>query len=93
MTIAIASFLLGVSVFYLLFIGFRTPEKEKIEHEAQKETDWEPALQVQDAHIPDVDIQVPETSKAAPEDDRAELLTHHLTASRKRRKAFSFPKA
>jgi uncharacterized membrane protein len=72
--IAIASFMLGISVFYLLFIGFRMPEKEKvqawIEHEAeQKEAGLESALQVQDA-----DAQVPETSKAALEDDRAGLL-------------------
>ena len=74
-TIAIASFMLGVSIFYLLFVGFRMPEKERVEQEAeQKEAGLEPALQVQDAHIPNVDAQVPETSKTAPEDDRAGLL-------------------
>jgi len=72
--IAIASFLLGVSAFYLLFVRFRMPEKEKIEQEAEPGgAGSEPALQVQDA-----DTQVPETSKssagAAPEDDRAGLL-------------------
>jgi len=68
--IAIFSFLLGASAFYLLSIGFRTPEKERIEPEAeQKKAGLESALQVQDA-----DTQVPETSKAAPEDDRAGLL-------------------
>ncbi len=73
--IAIASFMLGASVFYLLFVGFRMPEKERIEREAeQKEAGLESALQVQDAHIPNVDAQVPETSRAAPEDDRAGLL-------------------
>ena len=73
-TIAIASFLLGASSFYLLLIGFGMPEKEKvevqIEQEAeQKETGSEPALQVQDA-----DVQAPETSETAPAADRAELL-------------------
>jgi len=69
-TIAIASFLLGASAFYLLSIRFRTPEKERIEQEAeQKEAGSEPALQVQDA-----DAQVPETSETAPEADRAGLL-------------------
>jgi len=68
--IAIFSFLLGASAFYLLSIRFRTPEKERIEQEAeQKEAGSEPALQVQDA-----DTQVPETSETAPEADRAELL-------------------
>jgi uncharacterized membrane protein len=75
--IAIFSFLLGASAFYLLSIGFRTPEKERIEQEVeQKEAGLEPALQLQDAdtheHIPAVNV--PETSKAAPEDDRAGLL-------------------
>jgi uncharacterized membrane protein len=70
--IAISSFLLGASAFYLLFLGFWNPEKERIEQEVeQKEAGLEPALPVQDA-----DTQVPETSKlsTAPEDDRAELL-------------------
>jgi uncharacterized membrane protein len=68
--IAIASFMLGISAFYLLFAGFMMPEKEKIKQDAeQKEAGLEPALQVQDA-----DTQVPETNKAAPEDDRAGLL-------------------
>ncbi len=72
--IAIASFMLGVSAFYLLLVGFQMPEREKIEHKAeQKEAGSESALQVQDA-----DAQVPETSKssagAAPEDDRTGLL-------------------
>lgn len=68
--IAIASFMLGASAFYLLFAGFRMPEKERIEHEAeQKEAGLELPLKVLDA-----DTQVPETSKAAPEDDRAGLL-------------------
>ena len=68
--IAIFSFLLGVSAFYLFVTYSGIPEKEKIEQEAeQKEAGLESALQVQDA-----DAQVPETSKAAPEDDRAGLL-------------------
>ncbi|MDI6886086.1 MAG: winged helix-turn-helix transcriptional regulator [archaeon] len=75
--IAISSFLLGASAFYLLFVWFRMPEKERIEQEAeQKEAGLESALQVQNAdtheHIPAVNV--PETSKAAPEDDRAGLL-------------------
>ena len=76
-TITIASFMLGISIFYLLFVGFRTPEKDKVVQEAkQKETGLESALQVQNAHIPNFDVQVPETSKtsAAPEDDRAGLM-------------------
>ena len=68
--IAIFSFLLGVSAFYLFITYSGIPEKEKIEQEAeQKEAGSESALQVQDA-----DTQVPETSKAAPEDDKAVLL-------------------
>ena len=68
--IAIASFMLGISVFYLLFVGFRMPEKEKIGQEVEPGgAVSESALQVQDS-----DTQVPETSKAAPEDDRAGLL-------------------
>jgi len=70
MIIAIASFMLGISVFYLLFVGFRMPEKEKVEHKTErKEAVLESALQVQDA-----DAQVPETSKTALEYDRAGLL-------------------
>ena len=74
MVIAIASFMLGISAFYLLLVGFRMPEREKIEHKAeQKEAGSGSALQVQDA-----DAQVPETSKssagATPEDNRAGLL-------------------
>jgi uncharacterized membrane protein len=69
--IAIFSFLLGVSAFYLFITYSVMPEKEKIEQEAeQKEAGLEPALQVQDA-----DIEVPGTNKAAPEDDRSGLLT------------------
>ena len=70
--IAIFSFLLGVSAFYLFVTYSVMPEKEKIKQDAeQKEAGLEPALQVQDA-----DTEVPETSKssAAPEDDRAGLL-------------------
>ena len=72
--IAIFSFLLGVSAFYLFITYSGIPEKEKIEQEAeQKEAGLESALQVQDA-----DAQVPETSKssagATPEDNRAGLL-------------------
>ncbi len=67
-TIAIASFMPGISVFYLLLVGFQMPEKERVEQEVeQKEAGLEPALQVQDA-----DTQIPETSKT--EDDRAGLL-------------------
>ncbi len=77
--IAIASFMLGISAFYLLFVGFRMPEKEKIGQEVEPGgAGSESALHVQDAdtheHIPTMDVQVPETSKAAPEDDRAGLL-------------------
>ena len=69
-----SKFMLGISTFYLLFVGFRMHEREKIEQEAErKEAVLESALQTQDA-----DTQVPETSKsngsAAPEDDRAGLL-------------------
>ena len=70
--IAIFSFLLGVSAFYLFITYSVMPEKEKIEHKAeQKEAGLESALQVQDA-----DTQVLETSKSsiAPEDDKAGLL-------------------
>ena len=69
-TIAIASFLLGASAFYILLVGFRIPESERMEEETKTgEAGSEPALQVQDA-----DTQVPETSETAPEADRAELL-------------------
>ena len=69
-TIAIASFLLGASAFYILLVGFRIPESERMEEETKTgEAGSEPALQVQDA-----DAQVPETSETAPEADRAELL-------------------
>ena len=71
--IAIFSFLLGASTFYLLSIRFRTPEKERIEQEAeQKEAGSELALEVQDA-----DTQVPETSKSSAgvtSEDEAGLL-------------------
>ncbi|RJS73070.1 MarR family transcriptional regulator [Methanophagales archaeon] len=71
--IAIFSFLLGASAFYLLSIRFRTPEKERIEQEAeQKEAGSELALEVQDA-----DTQVPETSKSSAgvtSEDEAGLL-------------------
>jgi uncharacterized membrane protein len=68
--IAIFSFLLGVSAFYLFITYSVMPEKAKAEHEAeQKKAGLESALQMQDA-----DTQVQETSKAAPEDDRVGLL-------------------
>jgi len=72
--IAIFSFLLGVSAFYLFITYSVMPEKAKAEHEAEPgEAGSKSALQVQDA-----DAQVPETSKssagAVPEDDRAGLL-------------------
>ncbi|HJH25399.1 MAG TPA: hypothetical protein C5S37_01210 [Methanophagales archaeon] len=68
--IAIFSFLLGVSAFYLFITYSVMPEKEKVEQEAEPGgAGSEPALQVQDT-----DTQVPETSKAAHEDDRAGLL-------------------
>jgi len=66
--IAIFSFLLGVSAFYLFITYSVMPEKEKVEQEVkQKETGLESPLQVQNA-----DAQVPEPSKT--EDDRAGLL-------------------
>jgi len=69
-TIAIASFLLGASAFYLLLVGFRIPESERMEEETKTgEAGSKSALQVQNA-----DAQVPETSETAPEADRAELL-------------------
>jgi len=72
--IAIFSFLLGVSAFYLFVTYSVMPEKARVEHKAeQKEAGSESALQVQD-----VDTEVPETSKSngnvAPEDDRTGLL-------------------
>ncbi|HJH27574.1 MAG TPA: hypothetical protein C5S37_12625, partial [Methanophagales archaeon] len=68
--IAIFSFLLGASAFYLFITYSVMPEKEKVEQEAEPGgAGSEPALQVQDT-----DTQVPETSKAAHEDDRAGLL-------------------
>nr|CBH38636.1 conserved hypothetical membrane protein, TrmB family [uncultured archaeon] len=81
--IAISSLLLGASAFYLLLLGFRTSEEEKVEQERkQKELYSESALQVEDAdtheHIPGVNASAPETSKssagATPEDDRVGLL-------------------
>ncbi len=78
--IAIFSFLLGVSAFYLFITYSVMPEKERAEHEVEPGgASSESALQVQeDAHIPNMNVQVPETSKsngsAATEDDRAGLL-------------------
>ena len=65
--IAIASFLLGASAFYLLFLGFTDTEKEKIEHGAeQKGAGSESPLKMDaDTHT----IQIPETSSAIPEDE------------------------
>jgi hypothetical protein len=60
--IAIFSFLLGVSAFYLFITYSVMPEKEKVEQEAeQKEAGSESALRVQDA-----DAQVPETRHVSP---------------------------
>ena len=68
--IAIFSFLLGISAFYLFITYSVMPEKARAEHEVEPGgAGSESALQVQDA-----DTQVPETSKAAPEADRAGLL-------------------
>ena len=73
--IALFSFLLGVSAFYLFITYSVMPEKERTEHEVEPgEAGSESALQVHDAHIPEVNVQVPETSKAAHEDDRVRLL-------------------
>ena len=81
--IAIFSFLLGISAFYLFITYSVMPEKERVEHKAeQKEAGSESTLQVQDAdtheHIPGVNASAPETSKSsagvAPEDDRAGLF-------------------
>ena len=73
--IAIFSFLLGASAFYLFSIRFRTPEKERILQEAEQEgTGSESTLHT----VQDTDTQAPETSKlngsAALEDDGAGLL-------------------
>ena len=72
-TIAIASFLLGASAFYILLVGFRIPESERMEEETKLgEAGSESALQVQDA-----DAQVPETSKSSAgvtSEDEAGLL-------------------
>ncbi len=66
--IAIGAFLLGVCAFYLLLIGFKMPEKEQVKREVEPgEAGSESALQVQDAHVPNANVQ-------APEDGRAELL-------------------
>ena len=68
--IAIFSFLLGVSAFYLFSTYSVMPEKEKMGQEAEPGgAGSESALQMQDA-----DTQVLETSKAAPEGDRSGLL-------------------
>ena len=65
--IAIASFLLGASAFYLLFLGFTDTEKERIEHGAeQKGTGSESPLKMDaDTHT----IQIPETGSAIPENE------------------------
>ncbi len=66
--IAIGAFLLGVCAFYLLLIGFKMPEKEQVKREVEPgEAGSESALQVQNAHVPNANVQ-------APEDGRAELL-------------------
>ena len=68
--IAIFSFLLGASAFYLLLVGFRISESERMEEETKTgEAGSKSALQVQNA-----DAQVPETSETAPEADRTGLL-------------------
>ena len=77
--IAIFSFLLGVSAFYLFITYSVMPEKVRAEHEVEPgEAGSESALQIQDADtdIQNMDVQVPETSKSsvAPEDDRSGLL-------------------
>ncbi len=60
--IAIGAFSLGVCVFYLLFLGFKRPEKEKIEQETEQKEVLE-SLEVQDAdtheHTPDVNVPEP----------------------------------
>ena len=75
--IAIFSFQLGISAFYLFITYSVMPEKARAEQEVEPSgAGLDPALQLQDAdtheHIPAVNI--PETSKAAPEDDRIGLL-------------------
>nr|CBH39530.1 hypothetical membrane protein [uncultured archaeon] len=68
--IAISSFMLAFSTFYLLFLGFKRPEKEKIEQEAKPcEAGSESALQVQNAdtheHTPDVNAPPSDTEDGA----------------------------
>ena len=70
--IAIASFMLGASAFYLLFLGFtdteKEKEKEKMEHGAeQKESGLESPFKNADTHT----VQIPEKSSA---EDEAGLL-------------------
>ena len=70
--IAIASFMLGASAFYLLFLGLtdteKEKEKEKMEHGAeQKEFGLESPLKNTDTHT----VQIPEKSSA---EDEAGLL-------------------
>jgi len=68
--IAIFSFLLGVSAFYLFITYSVMPKKARAEHEAEPDgAGSESALHVQDA-----DTEVPETNKAALEDDSSGLL-------------------
>jgi DNA-binding NtrC family response regulator len=79
--IAIFSFLLGVSAFYLFIAYSVMPKKARAEHEVEPSGGGsESTLPVQDAdtdaHVPDTNVQVPETNKSsvALEDDRAGLL-------------------
>ncbi len=68
--IAVASFMLGASAFYLLFLGLTDTEKEKekMEHGAeQKESSLESPLKNTDTHT----VQIPEKSSA---EDEAGLL-------------------
>ncbi|MCW3132268.1 MAG: winged helix-turn-helix transcriptional regulator [Candidatus Methanospirare jalkutatii] len=70
--IAVASFMLGASAFYLLFLGFTDTEKEKerekMEHGAeQKESSLESLFKNADTHT----VQIPEKSSA---EDEAGLL-------------------
>ncbi len=72
--IAIGSFLLGASSFYLLFLGFRTPGKEQVVQEAKPGgAGSESALQVQNAdtheHTPAVNVPEPSDTE-----DRSGLL-------------------
>ena len=71
--IAIASFLLGASAFYILLVGFRIPESERMEEETKTgEAGSKSALQVQNT-----DAQVPEMSKSSAgvtSEDEAGLL-------------------